>query len=194
MMNIETPNLPDAEILYFPDFFSETEADLYSERILKDTAWRQDKIKIFGKEMLQPRLTALFAENTKSYTYSGLTMHPEAFPEVLLEIKQAVEKVSEVRFTACLLNLYRNGRDSMGWHADDEKELGRNPEIASVSFGAERIFHLKHKKKNARFKLKLENGSLLIMKGSTQHFWKHQLPKTKMEIGHRINLTFRKID
>ncbi|WP_373056841.1 alpha-ketoglutarate-dependent dioxygenase AlkB [Zunongwangia sp. H14] len=193
-MKFEKSELPDAEILYFPHFFSEKDANDYADEILTNTFWRQDSIKIFGKEMLQPRLTALFADNAKSYTYSGLTLQPKPFPEVLLKVKNAVEEVSEVQFTTCLLNLYRNGNDSMGWHADDEKELGKNPEIASVSFGAERVFHLKHKTKTARFKLKLENGSLLIMKGSTQHFWKHQLPKTKMDIGPRVNLTFRKIE
>ncbi|MDT0676729.1 alpha-ketoglutarate-dependent dioxygenase AlkB family protein [Autumnicola musiva] len=193
-MKHEIPELPDAEIFYFPNFFSEVDADLYLEQLLKDTPWKQDKIRIFGKEMLQPRLTALYADNGKDYKYSGLTMHPQPFSETLLKIKEAVEKVSDVRFTTCLLNLYRNGKDSMGWHADDEKELGDNPEIVSVSFGAERIFHLRHKSKTAKFKLKLENGSLLVMKGPTQHFWKHQLPKTKKEIGSRINLTFRRIE
>ncbi|MDT0688529.1 alpha-ketoglutarate-dependent dioxygenase AlkB [Salegentibacter sp. F188] len=193
-MKPEIIDLPNAKLLYFPQFFSEAEADTYLKKLLINIEWRQDKIKMFGKEILQPRLTALFANNDKTYTYSGLTMKPERFSEEILQIKTAVEEVSDVHFTTCLVNQYRNGQDSMGWHADDEKELGLNPEIASVSFGAERNFHFKHKTKNEKFKLILKHGSLLIMKGSTQHFWKHQLPKTKKETGKRINLTFRRIE
>jgi alkylated DNA repair dioxygenase AlkB len=193
-MKPEIIELPDAEILYFPHFFSEAEADLYFNKLINTTEWRQDKIRLFGKEILQPRLTALFANNNKTYTYSGLTMKPESFSDDLLKIKATIEKACNVNFTTCLLNLYRSGEDSMGWHADDEKELGENPEIASVSFGAERIFHFKHKTKDEKFKINLKHGSLLIMRGSTQHFWKHQLPKTKKKIGKRINLTFRRIE
>ncbi|MDT0648082.1 alpha-ketoglutarate-dependent dioxygenase AlkB [Zunongwangia sp. F260] len=192
-MDSEIIDLPEAELLYFPHFFFETKADAYFEKLLSDIEWRQEKIRLFGKEVLQPRLTALYANNNKTYTYSGLTLQPENFSEELLQIKTAVEKVCTVNFSTCLLNLYRSGQDSMGWHADDEKELGVNPEIASVSFGVERIFHFKHKTENQKHKLILKHGSLLIMRGSTQHFWKHQLPKSRKDIGSRINLTFRKI-
>jgi len=119
-------------------------------------------------------------------------MQPKPFSKSLLEIKQKVDALSEVTFTSCLANLYRYGSDSNGWHADNEKELGVQPVIASVSFGAERYFHLKHRtKKTLKHKIKLEHGSLLLMKGTTQEFWLHQIPKTKKEIGQRINLTFR---
>jgi alkylated DNA repair dioxygenase AlkB len=106
-------------------------------------------------------------------------------------IKNEVEAICNENFTTVLLNYYRDGKDSNGWHADNEKELGRNPIIASVSFGAERVFQLKHNVTNQRQNINLENGSLLIMKGTTQHFWKHQIPKSSKEIGARINLTFR---
>jgi len=107
-------------------------------------------------------------------------------------IKNEIEEVCQENFTTVLLNYYRDGKDSNGWHADNEKELGRNPVIASVSFGAERSFHLQHNTiKEHKLKITLEHGSLLIMKGSTQHFWKHQIPKTAKIIGSRINLTFR---
>ena len=119
-------------------------------------------------------------------------MTPHPFTPVLNSIKETIEKATKMTFSSCLLNLYRDGQDSNGWHADDEKELGKNPEIASVSFGAERLFHLKHKKiKTLKHKLSLQNGSLLVMKGETQHQWLHQISKTKKPIGKRINLTFR---
>ncbi|MEX0315245.1 MAG: alpha-ketoglutarate-dependent dioxygenase AlkB, partial [Allomuricauda sp.] len=125
-------------------------------------------------------------------TYSGLTMHPLEFTHELAEIKELVEKAAKSKFTTCLLNYYRDGKDSNGWHSDDEKELGTNPIIASVSFGAERFFHLRNKMdKTRKLKILLENGSLLLMKGKTQHHWQHQIPKTAKPIGGRINLTFR---
>ncbi len=149
---------------------------------------------LFGKTYWQPRLTALYADNGKSYTYSGITMHPKPFGPVLLEIKSQVEAAVGSVFTTCLLNKYRDGSDSNGWHADNEKELGRNPVIASVSLGGVRSFHLKHRKKRQwRHKMALHHGSLLLMQGTTQHYWLHQVPKTKKPVGERINLTFRYI-
>ena len=186
--------LSDAELLYYPDFLDPEVADEYFERLLSFDEWRHQKIKLFGKEIFQPRLTAFFGETDKSYTYSGLKMVPRAFPEELIEIKKKCENYTEESFNVCLANLYRNGDDSMGWHSDDEKELGPNPVIASVSLGAERMFHLRHKKnKTDKYKIRLQHGSLLIMKGVTQQFWKHQLPKTRKVDKPRINLTFRKI-
>ena len=121
-------------------------------------------------------------------------MQPLPFTSVLKEIKSMVETVSKETFTTVLLNLYRDGNDSNGWHSDNEKELGKNPVIASVSFGAERIFHLKHKEnKGLKKSIMLQHGSLLIMKGATQEKWKHQIPKTKKTVNPRINLTFRTI-
>jgi len=121
-------------------------------------------------------------------------MQPHAWNPLLVYIKEEVEAACGEQFTTVLLNYYRDGKDSNGWHADNEKELGRNPVIASVSFGAERTFHLQHNTiKEQKLKITLEHGSLLLMKGPTQHFWKHQIPKTTKDIGPRINLTFRVI-
>ena len=185
-------NLPDSEILYYPNFFSLNEADVYFNLLQDAIKWQQDDITVFGKTYSQPRLTALFSDNDKPYSYSSIVMHPEPFSDCLLEIKHKVEACANVNFSTCLANLYRNGQDSNGWHADNEKELGINPIIASVSFGEARYFHLKHRtKKQLRQKLLLENGSLLLMKGKTQHHWLHQIAKTKQEIKPRINLTFR---
>lgn len=187
-------NLKDAEIVYVPNFFSEEESQLLFHSILNKTNWQQDDITLFGKTYQQPRLTALYANNNKSYSYSNITMQPKVFYKELLNIKNRVENFAKHNFTTCLLNLYRDGNDSNGWHADDEKELGKNPIIASISFGATRKFHLKHKTdKTLKQSIDLENGSLLLMKGTTQHFWKHQIPKTKKKVEKRINLTFRYI-
>ncbi|RNL91027.1 alpha-ketoglutarate-dependent dioxygenase AlkB [Sinomicrobium pectinilyticum] len=186
--------LKDAEVLYYPGIFSGKESLDYYRSLMEKTLWQQDEITLFGKTYPQPRLTALYADNLAPYSYSGITMHPHPFFPELAEIRKKVESVCGESFTSCLLNLYRNGKDSNGWHADDERELGINPVIASVSLGGERYFHFKHKKeKELRHKLLLENGSLLLMKGSTQHHWLHQIPKTMRKTEPRINLTFRNI-
>lgn len=187
-------NLPDSDIRYFPDFLMAEKADFYFNRLKKDVPWQQDDIKVFGKIYPQPRLTALYGNNGKPYTYSNITMQPHDFTNILLEIKKKVETKTDVTFTTCLLNLYRHGKDSNGWHADNEKELGPNPVIASITLGQERYFHLKHRTdKNLRQKILLEHGSLLLMQGATQHHWLHQIPKTAKPVGKRINLTFRVI-
>lgn len=193
-MKIETLDLKDARLRYIPEFFNSEEADFYFNKFEQEIPWNQDKIKLFGKEHLQPRLSAFFSEPNINYAYSGLKLKPYNFPEKILEIKTRIEDFSGLNFNSCLANLYRNGQDSMGWHSDNEKELGRDPVIASVSFGAERIFHLKHiKDKSLKEKILLKHGSLLMMESGLQVNWKHQLPKTQKIIGPRINLTFRKI-
>lgn len=185
-------NLPDADILYYPSFFNTIEANNFYNNLLQDISWQQDSITLFGKTHLQPRLTALYANNNNAYTYSGITMYPKSFLPDLATIKSRIESLIPKEFTSCLCNLYRNGKDSNGWHSDNERELGKNPIITSVSFGAERVFHLKHKTiPNLKHKLILHHGSLLIMKGGTQKHWLHQIPKTQKDIGKRINLTFR---
>ncbi len=185
-------NLPDAEIEYYPNFFDNSRAEEFFEKLKKDIPWQQDNITVFGKTHPQPRLTSLFGNEGKPYSYSNIVMHPNSWNPLLMFIKNEVDQVCNENFTTVLLNYYRNGKDSNGWHADNEKELGRNPVIASVSFGAERSFYLQHNTiKEQKLKIKLEHGSLLIMKGTTQHFWKHQIPKTTKPIGSRINLTFR---
>lgn len=185
-------NLPDAEISYFPNFFNQETADYYFDLLYKTIPWQQDIITVFGKTHAQPRLTALFGNNNNPYSYSNITMQPHGFTSALSEIKKQIETLVDTPFTTCLANLYRNGQDSNGWHADNEKSLGKNPIITSVSFGEARYFNLKHKNDNTlKQKLLLEHGSVLIMKGKTQHHWLHQIAKTKKEVKPRINLTFR---
>jgi len=186
--------LPDADIVYFPNFFDKVEADKIFVDLLENTEWQQDSIKVYGKTHLQPRLTALYGNEGKPYSYSNIKMYPHNWNLLLQKIKFYIESVANTNFTTVLLNNYRNGNDSNGWHADDEKELGINPIIASVSFGAERNFQLKHNNdKTLKKNIVLEHGSLLLMKGATQHNWKHQIPKTAKPVGSRINLTFRVI-
>ena len=185
-------NLPDAEIIYYPYFFDKKEADAIFDELTNEIPWQQDDIKVFGKTHPQPRLTALFGNEGKPYSYSNIKMQPHPWSLLLQKIKSHIESSTNTNFTTVLLNHYRDGKDSNGWHADNEKELGANPVIASVSFGAERSFHLKHNTdKSLKKSIILEHGSLLLMKGTTQHFWKHQIPKTAKPIGPRINLTFR---
>ena len=187
-------DLPDAEIIYYPKFFDKEQSDLIYTELLQDIAWQQDNITIFGKTHPQPRLTALYGNEGKPYSYSNIKMQPHPWNSLLQKIKYYIEETTGCQFTTVLLNQYRDGKDSNGWHADNEKELGINPIIASLSFGSERVFQLKHNTiADAKKSVVLEYGSLLLMKGSTQHFWKHQIPKTVKPIGTRINLTFRSI-
>lgn len=185
--------LSDGIFEYYPNFFSKEKATQYFKQLLDETCWQQDSITLFGKTHLQPRLTALYSNNGNSYSYSNIVMFPKNFSPLLMHLKNEVEAVCNENFTTALLNLYRNGNDSNGWHADNEKELGSNPTIASLSLGEERIFHIKHNTKDEKIKLNLENGSLLLMKEGSQIHYKHQLPKTKQDKTSRINLTFRTI-
>ena len=186
--------MKDAQVSYYPNFYTQAEALVLQDKIQQQTPWQEDDIKLFGKVFKQPRLTALYGDTNKPYTYSNITMFPNQWSPTLLKIKQDIEDVSNQKFTSVLLNLYRDGKDSNGWHSDDEKELGTHPFIASLSFGANRIFHFRHKTDSSlKFKIALEPGSLLLMGGPTQEFWKHQIPKTKRVVEPRINLTFRRI-
>jgi alkylated DNA repair dioxygenase AlkB len=194
-MLFESPlnlTLKDADITYYPHFFNLLEANILFRNLIQQICWKQEHIKVYGKTYLQPRLTAFYANNKKSYSYSNLKMQPHPFEGDMLAIKNKIESKLNIEFTSCLANLYRDGNDSNGWHADNEKELGEDPVIASLSFGAERVFQLKHKfNKTLKTNLTLQHGSLLLMQGKTQTNWLHQVPKTKKRIGNRINLTFR---
>jgi alkylated DNA repair dioxygenase AlkB len=185
-------DIPDASVIFYEQFFSAIDSEhIYSE-LLNQTPWRQDSITLFGKTMLVPRLTAWHGDPGKSYTYSGITMEPEPWTPTLMMIKNAIESVCGVSFNSVLINLYRDGNDSVAWHSDDEPELGENPILASVSFGATRRFAFKHKRNpHLRVSFDLSAGSLLIMGGATQHYWFHQVPKTSRNVAPRINLTFR---
>lgn len=160
-------------------------------RLVAETAWRSEAITLWGKQYPQPRLTAWHGE--KTYTYSGLRLEPLPFTPLQQEILAAVQAASGRRFNSVLLNYYRDGRDSMGMHSDDEPELGPAPAIASVSFGAERTFILQHKRSRQRLKVALTDGSMLLMAGSLQHNWTHGINKITRMVGPRVNLTFRLI-
>jgi alkylated DNA repair dioxygenase AlkB len=159
--------------------------------LLEQTAWRAESVTVFGKRYLQPRLTAWHGE--ASYTYSGLTLTPLPFTPLLETIRQAAEAATGHRYNSVLLNYYRDGKDSMGMHSDDEPELGPEPAIASVSFGATRPFVLRHKRTGQTIKLDLDDGSLLFMGGKLQQHWLHGINKSARLLGPRVNLTFRRI-
>lgn len=196
--NLPTPSwqvrLHDAELQYFQCFWDKKTADACFQELLETIPWQQDQVKVFGKTYDQPRLTSLHSKTHSTYTYSGLTLHPHPMTDLLEEILQKIQTVTNDVFNCVLLNLYRNGADSNGWHADNERELGKHPAIASISFGAPRSFRFKHRKiKAENHKIVLHHGSLLLMGGAMQEHWLHQIPKTKKPIAPRINLTFRKI-
>ncbi len=190
---VEVYKLDQAHIIYHPMFLNVKDLETYFNDIYEGTPWRKDKIKLFGKEHWVPRLQAWYGDPGAAYTYSNIALEPLPWTASLMTIKKRIEVFSGTNFNSVLLNLYRDGKDGNGWHSDDEKELGKNPTIASLSLGQSRKFHLKHKSTGEKISFDLISGSLLIMKGETQHFWKHQIPKTKRPIGPRINLTFRRI-
>ena len=187
-------DLPDAEVLFYPAFFAAPEADRLLRELRDTTEWRQDTMRFFGKQVPLPRLTAWYGDPGSRYVYSGIENQPLPWTPALLEVKRAVEAPSGVVFNGVLLNRYRSGQDSMGWHSDDEPEFGEQPVIASVSFGGTRTFQLKHKKrKELKASIELTHGSLLIMRGGTQANWLHQIPKTAKPVEERLNLTFRSV-
>lgn len=183
----------NGEYIHIPNFYSIKEADFFFEILQGKINWKQESMFLYGKEVKFPRLTAWYGENDKPYSFSGITLKPLPWTDELEKIKKDIEPLSNASFNSVLLNLYRDGSDSISWHTDAEKELGRNPIIASVNFGAERIFQLRHMHTKERIDIPLKHGSLLIMGGELQHFWQHQVPKTKKVNQARINLTFRVI-
>lgn len=160
----------------------------------KHIKWKQDSISLYGKTIPLPRLTSWYGDGGKHYTYSGIKSYPNEWNDGLSYLKREVEKVCDVAFNSVLLNWYRNGEDYINWHADDEKELGKNPVIASVNFGETRDFIIRRNDDNAqKLTIPLDHGTLLIMQGELQHFWQHSVPKRKKVTGSRFNLTFRMI-
>ena len=180
---------------YIENFFDFDQSQLYMKHLINDIKWKREKIRMWGREIVTKKRIAWYADEGKFYTYSGSTFHPDQWNELLLEIKKYVEQYIKFQFNSVLLNEYPNGKVGMGWHSDDERELGIDPIIASLSFGANRDFIFKHKtdKSFENIKIHLKSGSLLLMLGSTQHHWKHSLPKRLKVREPRINLTFRKI-
>ena len=187
---IEIP-LPDGCLAMLAQLPLALPNDIVLARLIAETPWRAHSITLWGKQMAQPRLSSWHGD--KAYRYSGLTLDPLPFTPLQLELKAAVEAVSGASFNSVLLNYYRDGRDSMGMHSDDEPELGPEPLIASLSFGATRTFILKHKRGKRQLKLDLTSGSLLIMAKKTQSNYLHGINKTRRALGPRVNLTFRKI-
>jgi alkylated DNA repair dioxygenase AlkB len=184
--------MPNADVTFYPAFFPTDESAALMTALQHGIKWKQEAIRLYGKEIALSRLTAWYGDPSAAYSYSGLTVHPFPWTETLLTIKSRVEAAAGVTFNSVLLNRYRDGRDSVSWHADDEPELGPNPVIASVTFGAARVFQFKHKAlPDQRHALTLTDGSLLLMAGATQHHWLHQIPKMKAAVGERINLTYR---
>ena len=188
--------MPSSEQLqYHPLLFDSQEQSLLMNALQKEIPWKQEHIKLFGKTHPTPRLTAWHGDTHCVYKYSGVVNQPFPWTPSLLTIKTRIENLSNgTTFNCVLLNFYRDGSDKMGWHSDDEKELGPNPSIASVSFGATRRFDFKHKTEaHNKFSIHLESGSLLLMQGDMQHHWLHQIPAQKRIQEPRINLTFRYI-
>lgn len=190
---MEKVDLLNAKILYEPHFFSHNEASELLEYMLAEFPWEKNQIKLFGKQYDVPRLEAYFADKGMDYSYSGKKLKINPWDKRLIAIKNRVENLINHEFNACLANYYRDGNDSNGLHSDNEKELGVNPVIASLSFGSTRKFRLKHNQTKEVMNFELTHGSLLVMAGECQHFWKHEIPKQKKIKEERINLTFRKI-
>ena len=183
----------DGELVYLADFLTQPKALDCFARLQAELDWQQEVATIVGRRVPVPRLVCWHGDDGAIYRYSGLTHYPQAWTQTLLELKQAIETASGQPFNSVLGNLYRNGQDSMGWHADQEKVLGINPFIASLSLGAARRFKIRHNKTGETLDLLLGNGSLLLMGGALQHHWRHCIPKSREDVSPRINLTFRNI-
>lgn len=176
-------------------FLDRTAADGYLRALLDGVPWEQHHVRIRGRRIPSPRLSAWYGDAGADYTYSGLALRPRPWTGPIAELKGRVEVAAGCAFNSVLANLYRNGADSMGWHSDDEPELGARPTIASLSVGATRRFRLRHRQRRDLdpVEVSLEHGSLLVMRGSTQQHWKHQVPKTARVHAPRVNLTFRTV-
>jgi alkylated DNA repair dioxygenase AlkB len=183
----------DGLVNYYGKILAYQEANQYLDLLMQNILWKNDEVILFGKHIVTKRKTAWYGDSDYLYTYSNITKQALPWTKELSDLKQMVEEFAGVKFNSCLLNLYHNGNEGMGWHSDDEKSLGKDNTIASLSFGAERKFLLKHKQTKQIISLVLEHGSLLIMKDATQRNWLHSLPKSKDIVQPRINLTFRTI-
>lgn len=183
----------NGEVFYYGKVMNQIVADSCFRSLLQDIEWKNDEVKIFGKLIITKRKVAWYADSGVSYTYSNTTKMGSAWTDDLLKLKSLVEELTKESYNSCLLNLYHDGDEGMGWHSDNEKSIVKNSAIASLSFGADRKFVLKHKETADTVSQVLAHGSLLLMKGETQSYWLHALTKTKTVKSPRINLTFRKM-
>ncbi len=183
----------DGLVIYYGKVMDKDDANTYLEDLLKTIEWKNDEAIIFGRHIITKRKVAWYGDDGYSYKYSGTTKQALSWTPELLQLKKLTEQLTGESFNSCLLNLYHDGNEGMAWHSDDEKALGKDSAIASLSFGAERKFSLKHRVTKESHSVLLENGSLLIMKGATQTNWLHSLPKSKRIITPRVNLTFRRM-
>jgi alkylated DNA repair dioxygenase AlkB len=191
----ERVRMPDADVLYLPHLDLGEPATQILRRLIAEVEWRSEEVVMWGRKVRQPRLTAWYGDAGASYAYTGLQLDPRRWTPLLRDIKTRVEEAVGSTFNSVLLNYYRDNQDSIGFHSDDEPELGKRPVIASLSLGEERIFILKHKRRKdiKPVHLRLASGSLLLMKGDTQHCWRHGILKESRPCGPRVNLTFRTI-
>lgn len=176
-----------------PQFYAKEMADVYFQRLYEQLDWQQEALFIYGRRVKVPRLMAWYGDDGAHYRYSGVDHQPQAWTAELLTLKDDIDAICGQVFNSVLANLYRDGQDSMGCHADNEKELGLNPIIASLSFGDSRLLRFRHNKTRQKLDLELAHGDLLLMAGELQHHWRHELPKTRKPKQPRINLTFRRI-
>lgn len=193
----ERINIPEAEVYYMPQMEIHIPEGLILQRLIEETPWKSEELFLYGKKYMQPRLIAWYGDDDrKKYTYSGIQLTPIPWTKLLKEIKEKVEYLCSFKFNSALLNYYRNEQDSIGFHSDDEKELGNTPVIASLSYGETRTFIFKNKNRKdvKNVSLKLSSGSLLLMKGDTQKNWAHGINKENFKCGPRVNLTFRYVE
>ncbi|NND33932.1 MAG: alpha-ketoglutarate-dependent dioxygenase AlkB [Saprospiraceae bacterium] len=183
----------DGMVNYHSNLMSSTTADHYFDSLLRNIDWKNDEIVIFGKRVVTKRKVAWYGDDQLEYTYAKITKKALPWTRELIELKELIQQSTGEYFNTCLLNLYHNGSEGMGWHSDDEKELKNDCAIASISLGADRTFNFKHKDTKEMVSILLQNGSLLLMRGETQKNWKHCLPPRKLITQPRINLTFRTI-
>jgi alkylated DNA repair dioxygenase AlkB len=188
----KSAHIPETLLQYIPGVFTELESQIFLEKFIHSVPWEQRSMPMYGKQIITPRLTAWYGDKERNYAYSGNKFHPMPWTADLLAIKERIEPLAEASFNSVLLNYYRDGNDSVAWHSDNEKELGPQPIIGSVSFGQVRTFDVRRKTDHGdKYSVRLESGSLLIMKGDLQQNWEHRVAKSLKASKPRINLTFR---